>query len=508
MVGSGAALQAASELLVATERVGRLIGESGTQQEVAARLTPEVEHMRAVGAAVAEAVQGLDEAVAEKLVADMGTLDQVVRDTVIARANITDVVSLYPSAFAAFAEAMTRLSLAVRATGAQDAEPKADELSGAAGDLMQAIAAFAGSADNAGFEQARSTLSSFSDRIEAASGIVKAAGQSARALERAAEKERSKLYGLVGQQGASVDRLESVRKRMHDILERARSAARILKSDSEARSAAGLAGVSWWANALALGAMLSIALGIALAVLLHRFTKRAITVPLAGLEAIMTRLARGDTQVQPQGMQRSDAIGAMARALLVFRDAALEKLRLEGESAEQRRAAEDERQRNAEAQALAAQEQAAVVRALAQALNRVAEGDLTYRLTEGFADTYKQVRDDFNGAIAQLQDTIRAIAAVTREVAGAAAEISSGTTDLSQRTEEQAASLEQTSAAMEEIAVTLKKNAENAQQANQFADRHPRGRRPRRHRGGAGGQRHGADRGVLAQDCRHHQRDR
>ena len=170
--------------------------------------------------------------------------------------------------------------------------------------------------------------------------------------------------------------------------------------------------------------MLSIALGIALAVLLHRFTKRAITVPLAELEAIMTRLARGDTQVRPQGVQRSDAIGAMARAVLVFRDAALEKLRLEGESAEQRRAAEDERQRNAEAQALAAQEQAAVVRALAQALNRVAEGDLTYRLTEGFADTYKQVRDDFNGAIAQLQDTIRAIAAVTREVAGAAAEIS------------------------------------------------------------------------------------
>jgi DNA-directed RNA polymerase subunit K/omega len=58
VVSSGAALQAASELLVATERVGRLIGESGTQQEVAARLTPEVEHMRAVGAAVAEAVQG------------------------------------------------------------------------------------------------------------------------------------------------------------------------------------------------------------------------------------------------------------------------------------------------------------------------------------------------------------------------------------------------------------------------------------------------------------------
>ena len=44
------------------------------------------------------------------------------------------------------------------------------------------------------------------------------------------------------------------------------------------------------------------------------------------------------------------------------------------------------------------------------------------------------------------------------------------TTDLSQRTEEQAASLEETSASMEEISVTVKKNAENAQQANQFAN--------------------------------------
>ena len=56
------------------------------------------------------------------------------------------------------------------------------------------------------------------------------------------------------------------------------------------------------------------------------------------------------------------------------------------------------------------------------------------------------------------------------------------TTDLSQRTEEQAASLEETSASMEEISATVKKNAENAQQANQFASRHARGRRSRRRR--------------------------
>jgi methyl-accepting chemotaxis protein len=55
------------------------------------------------------------------------------------------------------------------------------------------------------------------------------------------------------------------------------------------------------------------------------------------------------------------------------------------------------------------------------------------------------------------------------DVSNAAAEIVTSTTDLSQRTEEQAASLDQTSASMAMIAETVKKNADNAQQANRFA---------------------------------------
>jgi methyl-accepting chemotaxis protein len=43
----------------------------------------------------------------------------------------------------------------------------------------------------------------------------------------------------------------------------------------------------------------------------------------------MTRLAHGDTDAQPGGTRRSDAIGAMARAVAVFRDNAVERARLE-----------------------------------------------------------------------------------------------------------------------------------------------------------------------------------
>jgi methyl-accepting chemotaxis protein len=195
---------------------------------------------------------------------------------------------------------------------------------------------------------------------------------------------------------------------------------------------------------------------------------RSVSRPITSLTDLMGRLAHGDNNVEVQGAGRSDEIGRMAAAVLVFRDAAIEKLRLEGQTAEQRRQTEEERRRNEEAARRAAEEQARVVDLLGGGLKSLSEGDLTFRLTDGFSETYQQIKDDFNAATARLQETIQAIAAAAREVAGASSEISGGTTDLSQRTEEQAASLEETSASMEQISSTVKKNAENAQQANQL----------------------------------------
>ena len=71
--------------------------------------------------------------------------------------------------------------------------------------------------------------------------------------------------------------------------------------------------------------------------------------------------------------------------------------------------------------------------------------------------------------VQKMSHAIAEIKASGREVTNASVEISTATTDLSQRTEEQAASLEQTSAAMEELAATVRRNAENAQLANQDA---------------------------------------
>jgi len=99
----------------------------------------------------------------------------------------------------------------------------------------------------------------------------------------------------------------------------------------------------------------------------------------------------------------------------------------------------------------------------------MAQGDLQVRLTDQCAPEYEKVKEDFNAALTTLQETICAIKSSAEEVSNASAEISASTTDLSQRTEEQAASLEETSSSLERIAGLVRKNAERAQQASQFA---------------------------------------
>jgi methyl-accepting chemotaxis protein len=202
---------------------------------------------------------------------------------------------------------------------------------------------------------------------------------------------------------------------------------------------------------------------------------RQIVRPLARLRSAMLELAEGRESSVELDTQRPDEIGAMAKTVEVFKTNALALKSAQAQAAEQQREAEQARERNEEARkrdeetrAALAREVAQVVEALGAGLGRLAEGDLTCRLTARFADEYRKVQDDFNAAVERLRETVGAILASTREVSNAATEISTSTTDLSQRTEEQAASIEETSASMEEMSATVRKNAESAQHANEL----------------------------------------
>ena len=214
-------------------------------------------------------------------------------------------------------------------------------------------------------------------------------------------------------------------------------------------------------SVLGIIAMLSAVCGVV-------FTGRSVIRPLKKLVGTMGGLASGNLTVDVVGQNRSDEVGDMAKAVQVFKENALALKASEARAAEQREMAERERTQNEAAKAEAARQVQRVVDGLGVGLERLAQGDLTYRVDDNWTVEYVKIRDHFNSAIGHLQSTIKNIAMSSAEVSNAAAEISTSTTDLSQRTEEQAASLEETSASMEEIAATVRKNAENAQHANRL----------------------------------------
>ncbi|MET0293559.1 MAG: methyl-accepting chemotaxis protein [Phenylobacterium sp.] len=179
------------------------------------------------------------------------------------------------------------------------------------------------------------------------------------------------------------------------------------------------------------------------------------------------RLARGDNSVDLDALFRRDELGAIVRSLVVFRDNQKQMERMRGEQESTRAAAEDTRRQSAEAAEAVAKEQSMVVSSLAEGLEKLASGDLTYRLNGSFPGEYQKLRDDFNGSVAKLEEAMRAIAVATQSIQSGTSEISHGADDLSRRTEHQAATLEETAAALDEITATVQKTAEGATQGRE-----------------------------------------
>jgi methyl-accepting chemotaxis protein len=195
---------------------------------------------------------------------------------------------------------------------------------------------------------------------------------------------------------------------------------------------------------------------------------------MASLARTMNGLAAGDLKAEIAHQERPDEVGSMARALVVFRDAALakvemeaEKERMEADAAGHRSAADSERRRNDTERAEQARTQEGVVQALGAGLERLADGDLTYRINDSFTAEYAKLKDDFNDAIAKLQETMRQIATNTESMKAGSGEISQAADDLAGRTEQQASSVEETATALDQLTATVRQTAESARLASQ-----------------------------------------
>jgi len=211
--------------------------------------------------------------------------------------------------------------------------------------------------------------------------------------------------------------------------------------------------------------------GVFLAVLVSAFLgwlmSRMIATPINALTGVMGRLASGENSVEVPAVERGDEIGAMAKAVLVFKEAAIEKVRLEGETEQTRAATDAERSRNEAEKAREADEDHTAISSLAAGLSALADGDLTFRITASFAPKTQKLKDDFNRTAEQLQETMATITGAIEGMRSGTGEISQAADDLSRRTEQQAASLEQTAAALDEITATVKTTADGAHRASE-----------------------------------------
>jgi methyl-accepting chemotaxis protein len=238
--------------------------------------------------------------------------------------------------------------------------------------------------------------------------------------------------------------------------------------------------------------------GIAVAVLV---ANKAVSGPMARLNATMQTYATGDFSQAVPEQGRKDEIGQMAATVVVFRQNGMRVAEM----------TEAEAARIISDQAARAQMMAELQQAFGTVVNAAVAGDFTKRVDASFpdkelnslasgvnslvevvdqsigetgqvlsalaeTDLTKRVSGNYQGALAQLKNDTNAVAdnltnvvtqlrGTSRALKSATGEILAGTNDLAERTTKQAAAIEETSAAMEQLATTVNDNAKKASDA-------------------------------------------
>ena len=215
-----------------------------------------------------------------------------------------------------------------------------------------------------------------------------------------------------------------------------------------------------WTIGLVAGAiMLVAAIGMAF------ITKRMLH-PLSVITQSMRGLAGGDTTTVVPYADRQDEIGTMAGAVEVFRQAAIDKARLEQEAEKARRQQEAERQAAQQKAEEAAHQLQIATDSLADGLQKMSNGDLSVQIKTRFAADLEPLRENFNQSISQLASAFGTVSGSAYSISNSTHELSTASDNLSRRTEQQAATLEETSAALTQITQRVQKTTEETRHAH------------------------------------------
>lgn len=172
------------------------------------------------------------------------------------------------------------------------------------------------------------------------------------------------------------------------------------------------------------------------------FLRKKILAPLRETAETMQAMASGDLEAGKRTSHRDDEIGTMTRAIEVLRD-------------------------GSERQVEDGVKQQAVVQLVFDALQRLANGDLAFRMVRELDKEYEPLRQGYNNSAREVEALIDKVQQSVDDVRQGAEEISAASDDLTQRNETQAASLEETSAAISQVTGLVRQTAANASEAQQ-----------------------------------------
>ena len=198
------------------------------------------------------------------------------------------------------------------------------------------------------------------------------------------------------------------------------------------------------------GACLAVLIVICAVTAAYLAFRRKLLWPIYRTIDTMRDMAAGDHDAGITTTHRDDEIGTMTRAIETFRAA------IKSDKAR-------------------SSQQAEVVESLAAALDRLAEGDLTHRITATPSGEHERLAEAFNASVTRLEAMIDAVRATAGGVRTGSDEIRAASEDLALRNEQQAASLEETAASVGTTVSLTRQCAESADAARQaIAQTHQR----------------------------------
>jgi len=182
---------------------------------------------------------------------------------------------------------------------------------------------------------------------------------------------------------------------------------------------------------------------------------RSITVPVGALTGVMHRLADGDKSVDVFGTDRGDEIGAMAKAVEVFKRNAIEMERLETEQAEEKARAEERRKQ--EMMRLADSFEQAVSGVVNSVSSAAAEMQSSSESMSGTAEQTSEQATAVAAAAEQATGNVQTVATAAEELTSSIREINQQVSQASQIAGKAASAAEQTTGTVQGLADAVSK---------------------------------------------------